>query len=76
MQAWLQRDAIDVQCSGLPGELDKLPNDFDQSGFAAAIEQNGLRIFLKQGMGGNGIKMLHWQIRKLAGANIMEAITD
>jgi hypothetical protein len=42
----------------------------------STIKQNGLRIFLKQGMGGNGIKMLHWQIRKLAGADIMEAITD
>ena len=31
---------------------------------AAAIEQNGLRVFLKQGMGGTGIKMLHQHIRK------------
>lgn len=38
MQAWLQPDAIDVSCSKLPDELSKLPNDFGQPGFAAAIE--------------------------------------
>lgn len=38
MQAWLQPDAIDVPCSGLQGELDRLPNNFGQSDFAAAIE--------------------------------------
>ncbi|MGE8493595.1 DUF3320 domain-containing protein [Comamonas sp.] len=38
MQAWLQPDAIDVACNKLPDELSKLPNDFGQPGFAAAIE--------------------------------------
>ncbi|KGH25495.1 DUF3320 domain-containing protein [Comamonas testosteroni] len=42
MQAWLQSGAIDVPCSSLPSELDKLPNGFDQSGFAAAIELSTL----------------------------------
>jgi hypothetical protein len=45
-------------------------------GLTAAIKQDGLRIFLKQGMGGAGIKVLHRHIRKLVGANIMEAIVD
>ena len=50
--------------------------DVHMLSFGSTIKQNGPRVFLEQGMGGNGIKMLHWQIRKLAGANIMEAITD
>jgi very-short-patch-repair endonuclease len=38
MQAWLLPEAIDVPCSTLPADLDKLPNEFDQSGFTAASE--------------------------------------